>query len=263
MWALRATISHVMIEPMYIGIISDIHANLAALESVLRAMGPVERLWCLGDVVGYGPDPNECIDYLRAQPNLDVCLMGNHDAAVIGAASIADFSAEAQQAVHWTREQLSACSREFLGERRALVAHDAEFTLAHASPRDPLWEYITSTDSASENFLYFQTPVCFVGHTHVPAIFSLGHPSIVRLQAVRHGTDLSLRDALAARRYILNPGSVGQPRDSDPRAAYAVLDAETGNVQFQRVAYDIAATQRRMQAAHLPANLIYRLDYGW
>ena len=97
----------------------------------------------------------------------------------------------------------------------------------------------------------------------MPAIFSLGHPSIVRLQAVRHGTDLSLRDALAARRYILNPGSVGQPRDSDPRAAYAVLDTETGNMQFQRVPYDIAATQRRMQAAHLPAKLINRLEFGW
>src|SRR5438874_3888059 len=144
-----------MIEPMRIGIISDIHANLAALESVVRAMGPLERLWCLGDLVGYGPDPNECIDYLRAQPNLEVCLTGNHDAAVIGAASIADFSADAQQAVLWTREQLTVCSREFLAERRALVVRDAGFTLAHASPRDPIWEYITSTDIASENFLYF------------------------------------------------------------------------------------------------------------
>ncbi len=245
---------------MRIGIISDIHANVVALEMVLHTIGTVDGLWCLGDVVGYGPNPNESIKCLLAQPHLDVCLTGNHDAAVIGTASVADFNPEAQQAILWTREQLSAASETFLRARPALIERDREFTLAHAAPRDPIWEYITNTALARENFPHFSTPVCLVGHTHVPSIFSTGKDRSVRLQLPRDGTQLDLRDG---RRYIVNPGSVGQPRDSDTRAAYAILDDERGTLAFHRVAYNIAETQRRMRAAHLPAKLSARLDYGW
>jgi len=233
---------------------------MAALEAVLRALGAVDRMWCLGDVVGYGPNPNESIEMLLALPNLDVCLTGNHDAAVIGSASVADFNPEAQQAVLWTREQLTPASDAFLRERLAKIVHDGEFTLAHASPREPIWEYVTNTALARENFPHFTTTVCLVGHTHVPAIFSTGKDRIVRLQTPRDGIRLDLRDG---RRYIVNPGSVGQPRDNNTRAAYAILDSAVGILEFHRIAYDIAETQRRMQAAHLPAKLIARLDYGW
>ena len=245
---------------MRVGIISDIHSNVVALEAVLHEMGAVDALWCLGDVVGYGPNPNETIESLLAQPNLGVCLTGNHDAAVNGTASLADFNAEAQQAVLWTREQLTETNRQFLRERPPSVVADEEFTLAHGSPRDPVWEYITSTAIARENFPYFRTRVCLVGHTHVPSIFSTGKDHIVRLEAAQSGTRLEVRDG---RRYILNPGSVGQPRDSDARAAYAVFDVDAGTLEFRRVPYDIAETQRRMQAARLPAKLILRLEYGW
>lgn len=243
---------------MLVGIVSDIHSNVVALDTVLRDMGPVDALWCLGDVVGYGPNPNECIESLLAQPHLDACLTGNHDAAVLGTVSVADFNAAAQQAVLWTREQLTAGSRQFLAQRPARKVADGEFTLAHGSPRDPIWEYIADTASARANFVCFETPVCLVGHTHVPAVFALGEDGRVRL--LSHGARLALRDG---RRYIVNPGSVGQPRDSDPRAAYAVFDGEHGILEFRRVAYDIAETQQRMRAARLPARLIERLDYGW
>jgi diadenosine tetraphosphatase ApaH/serine/threonine PP2A family protein phosphatase len=243
---------------MLVGIVSDIHSNVVALDAVLRDMGPVGALWCLGDVVGYGPNPNECIDCLVAQPHLDACLTGNHDAAVLGKVSVADFNAAAQQAVLWTREQLTAGSRQFLAQRPSSLVADGEFTLAHGSPRDPIWEYIIDTGVARANFACFETPVCLVGHTHVPAVFAVGGDGRVHL--LRHGTRLALR---GEQRYIVNPGSVGQPRDGDPRAAYAVFDSEQGVLEFRRVAYDIAETQQRMRAARLPARLVERLDYGW
>ena len=245
---------------MRIGIISDIHANLVALEKVLQVMGPVDKLWCLGDVVGYGPDPNESIACLLAQPNLEICLTGNHDWAALGKIDLADFNPEARQAALWTREQLTKESEKFLRERPDKIVHDKEFTLTHASPRQPIWEYITTTAIATTNFSHFDTPICLVGHTHVPAVYALADQSIVRDQTPTDSLSLSLRDG---RRFIVNPGSVGQPRDSDPRAAYAVWDGEHGTLSFRRVEYDIAATQERMHKAGLPARLILRLNYGW
>lgn len=245
---------------MRIGIISDIHANLVALKTVLEALGPVDRLWCLGDVVGYGPSPNECIDCLCALPNLEVCLTGNHDWAALGKIDLADFNPDARQAAFWTREQLTGDSVQFLTERPDKVVHDSEFTLTHASPRYPIWEYITSTAIARANFPFFDTPICLVGHTHVPAIYVLDHKGIVREHMPNDSMIVKLRDG---QRFILNPGSVGQPRDSDPRAAYAIWDDERGTLHFRRVEYDVAATQAEMEAKGLPVRLIMRLTFGW
>ena len=245
---------------MRIGIISDIHANDVALETVLQAIGPVDHLWCLGDVVGYGPNPNETVTRLQQQPALEICLTGNHDVAALGKIDLADFNPEARQAALWTREQLSAETERWLSERPEKVVRDAEFTLAHGSPRQPVWEYITSTSVARANFGLFSTPVCFVGHTHVPAIYYTDGVGIVRLQSPSDHETLNLRDG---RRFIINPGSVGQPRDNDPRAAYAVLDADQGLLTFHRIPYDIELTQQRMADVGLPARLILRLNYGW
>jgi len=245
---------------MKIGIISDIHANAVALERVLQVIGPVDALWCLGDVVGYGPNPNESIERLLALPNLEVCLTGNHDWAVLGKLDLNDFNPDARQAALWTREQLTPASMKFLDERPGKVVRDAEFTLAHASPRQLIWEYITSVPLARANFQHFDTLVCLVGHTHVPAIYALDDKGVVRDQMAADKGTLNLRDG---HRYIINPGSVGQPRDSDPRAAYAIFDSDSGDFTFYRTEYDIAETQRRMTTAQMPVRLIMRLNYGW
>jgi predicted phosphodiesterase len=245
---------------MRIGIISDIHANVVALETVLQAMGLVDQLWCLGDVVGYGPNPNETVARLLQQPALEICLTGNHDWAALGKIELTDFNPEARQAAIWTREQLWKESEKFLLARPEQVVRDAEFTLAHGSPRQPVWEYITSTAVARANFGHFATPTCLVGHTHVPAIYYLDNQGVVKAQTPTEETTLDLRDGS---RFIVNPGSVGQPRDNDPRAAYALLDSDKGTMTFHRIAYDIALTQQRMFDAGLPSRLILRLNYGW
>ncbi|MCA1554510.1 MAG: metallophosphoesterase family protein, partial [Chloroflexi bacterium] len=177
---------------MRVAIISDIHANFTAFERVLQAIGSVDEVWCLGDVVSYGPDPNECIAVLQSLPNLRICLTGNHDAAVIGEAALGDFNPDAQQALLWTREQLTPQSDAFLRACPPMLTLDEQFTVAHASPRQPIWEYITSTALASENFPYFDTPVCLVGHTHVPLVFSLGASGHVRMARPHAGAVLEL-----------------------------------------------------------------------
>jgi diadenosine tetraphosphatase ApaH/serine/threonine PP2A family protein phosphatase len=245
---------------MRIGIISDIHANLVALEKVMQVMGTVERLWCLGDVVGYGPNPNECIEFLLAQPHLEICLTGNHDYAVIGKLELADFNTDARLAVQWTREQLSEKHFQFLRERPDMVRMNDEFTLAHASPRHPIWEYITSAAIARPNFAHFSTPICLVGHTHVPIVYTQDGEQGVYEQLATDGLIVNLRTGF---RFIVNPGSVGQPRDENPRASYAIWDTLKGLFEFHRVEYDIALTQARMRAAGLPPRLAARLNYGW
>lgn len=245
---------------MRIGIISDIHANVVALETVLKALGPVDRIWCLGDVVGYGPNPNESIATLLAQPGMEICLTGNHDWAALGKIDLNDFNPDARQAALWTREQLTPASLQFLEERPDMIVYNSEITMAHASPRQPIWEYITNTSIARANFSHFHTALCLVGHTHVPAIFVLDAQGTVREQKIIDGQTVPLRDGS---RYIVNPGSVGQPRDNDPRAAYAILDLVSGAITFHHVEYDIVQTQQRMYNAGLPARLIMRLNYGW
>ena len=242
---------------MHTLVLSDIHANLAALEAVLAdAAGQWERVWFLGDLVGYGPQPNECVERLRALEPL--ALTGNHDWAVLDKLDVDDFNAEARMVVRWTQRTLTGENRAYLQDLPPLRVAPP-FTLAHASPRHPVWEYILDLPTALANFAHFDTPCCLVGHTHVPAVFALDEASgEMDFALVEHGDVLDL----SRHRLIVNPGGVGQPRDGDPRAAYALLDDEAMTMEFRRVPYDIAATQALMRDLKMPRRLIKRLEQG-
>jgi diadenosine tetraphosphatase ApaH/serine/threonine PP2A family protein phosphatase len=242
---------------MRILIISDIHANLTALDAVLNHIGQVDAVWCLGDLVGYGPDPNDCISRIRNLPNL-VCLLGNHDAAALDQIETDSFNPDARLAILWTREQLTEESTSFLKTlpEKAVVDH---VTLAHGSPRQPVWEYLLDTRTATVNFEHFETPYCLVGHTHLPVLYHLPDESRVARLIV---PDAFMQLTLAPRA-ILNPGSVGQPRDRDPRAAYSIFDSTQNTYEFSRVPYNISAVQARMEDANLPERHIQRLSSGW
>ena len=242
---------------MRILIISDIHANLTAFEAVLAdAKDQWDKIWCLGDVVGYGPDPNECVALLREHDHIS--LTGNHDWAALGRIDISTFNQDARTAIEWTQNALTEESIAYLNP---IEPNDlkGDFTLAHGSPREPVWEYITDSFIAWENFDHFDTPYCLVGHTHYPVVFEQDE----EYGALAYHADYARPIQLDEKRMIINPGSVGQPRDSDPRAAYALLDLETMMWQHKRIPYDIAATQQRMAAHELPQRLIARLQYGW
>lgn len=242
---------------MRILVISDIHANLPAFEAVLEdAQGQWDKIWCLGDVIGYGPHPNECVALLREHEHLS--LTGNHDWAVLDKLDISEFNPEAQTVVRWTRTALEDEARDYLLEQPAKQVVEP-YTLAHASPRYPVWEYITDYDTAVANMQAFDTPICLVGHTHVPVLFIERAPGDVI--AIRPDYDETL--LLEGAHVIINPGSVGQPRDGDPRAAYALLETSEMAWEFRRVAYPVAATQDAMREVGLPLPLIKRLEYGW
>jgi diadenosine tetraphosphatase ApaH/serine/threonine PP2A family protein phosphatase len=238
-------------------LISDIHANLVALEAVLNDAGECDAVWNLGDTVGYGARPRECLDRmvdLFANP----VLVGNHDLACIGEVDISEFNPVAQMAARWTALQLGMDHRAYLNALPAITIANA-YTLAHGSPRSPVWEYVTSAQIATENFDFFDTDVCFIGHTHI-AMYALLREGedVAEVSALQPGQQLDL----LAGRYLINPGSVGQPRDRDPRAAYAILDTDIGSITFKRVEYDIPTTQRQMAMANLPEVLITRLAHG-
>lgn len=242
---------------MRILLVSDIHANIVALEKVLTYAPAHDAVWCLGDVVGYGPAPNECVARMRGLGALT--LSGNHDQAALGKAPLAQFRENARMALEWTRRMLTPESFRWL-ETKPLkqVLPEQNLTLVHASPRDPLWEYIDSERVAVENFPDFDTAFCFFGHTHHPIAFRLRVPErALRVQALTHKLPYVMAPKL-----LLNPGSVGQPRDGDPRAAYAVYDTETQFLTPHRIEYDVAATQRAMANAGLPHRLIKRLAEG-
>ena len=242
---------------MRILILSDIHANLTALETVLTQAGKVDAVWCLGDLVGYGPDPNESVNLIRHLPNLS-CILGNHDAATVGLIDVASFNIEARQAIYWTQSQLSEGNKTFLKTLPEELIID-NVTLAHGSPRHPIWEYLLDTRSATLSFGYFETPFCFVGHSHLPVAFELKEGSAgARLLIPVPEEELVLQP-----RTIINPGSVGQPRDRNPQAAYALFDTETHIWISSRVGYPIREVQERMIAAGLPSRHIERLAGGW
>ncbi len=266
---------------MRCAIISDVHGNLDALEAVLAdasAQGAVDQLWCLGDLVGYGPEPNECVSLLRERGA--TCVAGNHDWAAIGKMDTADFNPEATEAAVWTGQRLTEENRAYLdGLPETLLAGEAgEFTLAHGSPREPIWEYLTHVSVARLNFDYFQTPYCLVGHTHVPLIFQRPESSEKSPQYRTVVPSAGTPFALGSQRLIVNPGSVGQPRDGDAKAAYMLYDTGSGKgggkakgekveiggtLTLRRVAYPIAAVQEKMRSAGLPPRLVLRLTYGW
>jgi diadenosine tetraphosphatase ApaH/serine/threonine PP2A family protein phosphatase len=243
---------------MRVLIISDIHANLTAFETVLNdAKGEWEYVWCLGDVVGYGPDPNECCELLRTLPHL--CLAGNHDWAALGRLDARTFNADARKAVMWTTETLKKDNIAYL-EALPTTFVIGTYTLAHGSPREPVWEYILEPLIAAINFPHFETPYCLVGHTHQPVIYEqINEGGETEAHQPRYRMPLQLN----GRRQIINPGSVGQPRDANPDAAYAILDVEKHTFEHRRVAYDIAAVQTRMRKFEMPDRLIARLEHGW
>lgn len=238
-------------------IISDLHANLAALESVLADAGQFDAIWCLGDIVGYGPDPNECVELLR-QHEL-VCLAGNHDWAALNKLNLATFNTDARAAATWTQRMLTDEVHDYLDALPSLV-EEGEFTLAHGSPRQPVWEYILDPLVASINFMHFSTQYCLVGHTHTAVVYQQNtNGDGCRVHFPQYDRPIPLDKT----RLIINPGSVGQPRDADPRAAYAILDADAMMWEHRRVAYPIEETQNRMRQHGLPHRLVTRLQYGW
>lgn len=239
---------------MRIAVLSDIHANLPALDAVLADAGGVDAVWHLGDVVGYGPEPDAVVERLRSIGALGV--RGNHDAAACGGPEIDWFNPDARRAMEWTRAAISPATASWLGalpERRTIGACE----LVHGSPREPIWEYITSTGVARTNLELLGAPIGLHGHTHLPVAWVEDRG---RVEPVRPGRGSRLE--LAGRRALVNPGSVGQPRDGDRDASYAILEPEAGIVTWRRVAYDVASVQGAMRAAGLPASLSARLSVG-
>ncbi|MBA2700557.1 MAG: metallophosphoesterase family protein [Chloroflexi bacterium] len=239
---------------MRIAVLSDIHSNLVALDAILAHAGPLDAIWHLGDVVGYGPDPDGVV--ARLAESGAVGVRGNHDAAAIGGPEIEWFNPEARAAIEWTRDHISPTTRDWLAahpERRVM----GDVTLVHGSPRDPLREYVTSKAVAAANFRVLETGHALHGHTHVPLAFlEAGDGIAIALPTV--GTEQSFE----GQRSLINPGSVGQPRDGDPAASYLILDPDTMTASWQRVPYDIAAVQAAMLALELPRRLADRLSVG-
>lgn len=243
---------------MRYAIVSDIHANLEAFTAVLEDIekrGGVKKVLCLGDIVDYGPNPHECIELLRLKDH--IAVSGNHDLAAIGKIDATDFYPDAVVANIWTSRQLTPNDIEYLRGLPQVIELD-NFTLVHASPRNPVWEYVTSPDIAGENLPYFKSPSCLIGHTHRPVIFRYQEDGGCSLDQFPEDTEL----ALGQDRLMVNPGGVGQPRDGDPRASYAIYDSEGMVIRLYRVAYDIATTQAKMLKCGLPVGLISRLSYG-
>lgn len=238
-------------------IVSDIHSNLEALESVLAHAGErggFDRIWCLGDMVGYGPDPSACLARLRGFDL--VAVAGNHDYAAAAAIDASDFNGAAYTAIRWTAEQLGHAEKSFLAGL-PLVNRQPPFTLVHGTLRDPIVEYLLHPSQAAATLELLDTPYCLVGHSHYPFICreNGGMPMFLPLPEGQ-------RVPLDTERCIFNPGSVGQPRDRDTRAGYAVFDSDLSSVEHYRVEYDIPATQAKMRLAGLPQYLIERLDHG-
>ncbi len=241
---------------MLIAVLSDIHSNLRALDAVLGSLGTIDAVWQLGDVVGYGPEPDGVVDRLLAIGAIGV--RGNHDDAVCGGESIEGFNPDARAAAEWTRAHVVGTTIEYLTQLpEKLTPAGTDFTLVHGSPRDPIWEYLDSTLAASDNLPVLQTRNCLIGHTHVPLAFRDTRGQIEGT-VVQAESRLTLDD----RRVMLNPGSVGQPRDGDPMASYMILDTTAGHATWLRVAYDIESTQASMLAAGLPRSLARRLSFG-
>ena len=245
---------------MRVAAITDIHANLPSLEAVLGAIeaGGVDEIWCLGDVVGYGAEPDQCADLVRER--CAVCLVGNHDLAVLGALDIAAFSEAAATAVDWTRENIAPRTLEMLRELEPAGSREG-IALFHASPRDPVWEYVLSAEQADANLDAHEARVALIGHSHI-ALFFVRRMAEVQgeVRGAEAGDDTLLE--LGRDRWLLNPGSVGQPRDGDPRAAWLELDLDLGTARFHRVEYDTERAAASIATAGLPRRLADRLHVG-
>lgn len=236
-------------------VLSDIHANLVALDAVLAAAPAVDEVWQLGDVVGYGPDPDGVVDRLREIGAIGV--RGNHDAAALGGDEIESFNVDARRAMEWTRSTITDATRAWLSALPERLVR-GDWTLVHGSPRDPIWEYITSTAVARDAFTDLDTPHGLHGHTHVPIGFLDDDSGELDVVGPGSGSVLDVGPL----RVLLNPGSVGQPRDGIPAASWLVLDTRADTATWGRTAFDIAAVQTSMEALQLPDRLVERLAYG-
>ena len=239
-----------------IAVISDVHANWHALEAVLAADDEerTDEVWCLGDLVGYGPRPNPCCAEVAKRAEL--CLVGNHDLGVLGELDLFDFAPEAVESAHWTQKVLADEARAFLGSLQPAGRREG-VELFHASPRDPVWEYVLSSEAAAAAFALTEEPLVLVGHSHVPLAITLGGGSLDGGHAPE-GTEAEL----GGYRMLLNPGSVGQPRDGDPRAAWLMLDFGSRLASFRRTAYPVERTQAEIRERGLPDALAERLAHG-
>jgi len=239
-------------------ILSDIHANLTALKAVLADAEPFDQVWCLGDVVGYGPNPNACIESIQTLPGIQ-CIKGNHDAAIIGEIDIRAFNYEARASLAWLDAVLLPENRQWLMDQPDRLVLD-DMTLVHGSPRNPIWEYILDKRAAWENMSAFETKICLVGHTHIPCLYQQDNLDALSVKVcyMSPGEHFSI-DVKS----IINPGSVGQPRDHNPKASYIIFDDETEEWIYKRVNYDIEEVQKQIIAAGLPQRHASRLTVGW
>jgi len=242
---------------MRVAICSDIHGNKQAFEAVIAAAEAdgADELWCLGDLVGYGAEPDACV--ALADAHCAVCLAGNHDLAVIEALSLDDFSRGAALAAEWTRDVIGADTRDYLLSLKPEGSAEG-LGLFHASPRDPVWEYVLSSLAAELCFDATDFRVSFIGHSHVALAFQRteGEPATGSTRREGEEADLS------AGEWLINPGSTGQPRDGDPRAAWLSVDTEAATATWRRADYDVAAAQAAIRAARLPDSLAERLQFG-
>jgi diadenosine tetraphosphatase ApaH/serine/threonine PP2A family protein phosphatase len=239
---------------MRVAVLSDIHANLIALDAVVGSLGSIDAIWHLGDVVGYGPDPDGVVDRLGSLGAIGV--RGNHDAAAVGDIDVDWFNPDARAAMEWTRRRISQTTRDWLAalpERHV----EGDFSLCHGSPRDPTWEYVVSVPIARANLAVLATPFGLHGHTHLPMVWAEQDGRIEQIAPADGSTF-----ALDHRRALVNPGSVGQPRDGKLTASYLEIDTAAGICTWHRVAYDISAVQTAMTDAGLPRRLVERLAFG-
>ena len=239
---------------MRVAIVSDIHGNLHALEAVLEAIerDAPDAIWCLGDLVGYGPRPNRCCAVVAERA--DFCLIGNHDLAVLGRLDLEDFQPDAALSARWTAAAIDDEPRTYLESLESSGEHEG-VGLFHASPRDPIWEYVLSPEVAAASMAAASQELVVVGHSHVALHYRVSDGMLLPA-----GDDTQL--GLSGDRWLLNPGSVGQPRDTDPRAAWMLLDLENRRVSFRRVEYDVAETQKEIRDRGLPEALAARLEFG-
>ena len=238
-------------------VISDIHGNFPALQAALKDAGTFDVVLCLGDIVGYGPNPNECIERVLEFEN--IIIAGNHDWGAISRADLYIFNTDARKALIWTRETLTQKNAAFLANLPKTMRVGAQVLLSHGSPREPIWEYLVDMRSSRENFLKFSFDLCLVGHTHLPMVFEWDiEEERVHISLPKVGTPVDLSKT----RHIINPGSVGQPRDGNPHASYGLLDTDTWTWEARRVEYAVEITQERMRARELPTRLVERLSVG-
>jgi len=238
-------------------VFGDVHGNLPALEAVLSEAGGCDGFWCVGDTVGYGPFPNECARRIEELGATGVA--GNHDLGSLGKISLFDFNVHARAACEWTGRNLEERAHEYLESQPLRQTPAPGFLIVHGSPMDPVWEYIMSSEEAAMNFVGSSETVCFHGHSHAPAVFLFTLDGKVDLIIPEDGTEVELE---AGFRYLVNVGSVGQPRDGDPRACYVIYQRDQGAISYHRVLYPVVEVQEKMAEVGLPSFLIKRLAFG-